>query len=208
MHIFLDESGDLGFTKKSSKYFVLTGLIIEEPRRIQKCIKRLRKSLRKKDKRMIELKFHTSSPQLREKVLRKLCEQKISIYSIVVDKETVFKRLRDKKEIYYNYISGLLLWQGLTFPIGKKIRVVMDKRVYGKTREEFDNYIKNKISFMLKRKSDIEILHIDSKKEPALQAVDFISGAIHRKFRDGDETYFNIIKSKSNIQLLHRTINM
>lgn len=208
MHIFLDESGDLGFTDKSSKYFVLTGLITEEPKRIQKCIKHVRKTLRKKDKRMVELKFHSSSPALRVKVLKKLSEQKLSVYSIVVDKETVFERLREKKEIYYNYISGLLLWQGLTFPIGKKIKVVMDKRVYGKNREEFDKYIKNKITFNLRRRPNIEILHIDSKKEPALQAVDFVSGAIHRKFRDGDETYFSIIKNKSNIQLLHRTINV
>ena len=42
INIYLDESGDLGFSEKSSKYFVISLLITKNHKQIDNCIKRIR----------------------------------------------------------------------------------------------------------------------------------------------------------------------
>ena len=51
MFIFLDESGDLGFSKRSSNWFLFTLVVVENPRKIEKIIKKIRKTLNKKYKK-------------------------------------------------------------------------------------------------------------------------------------------------------------
>ena len=49
-YIFLDESGDLGFDfekKRTTKYFVVTFLFVNEKRPIEKIIKSIHRGLRK-----------------------------------------------------------------------------------------------------------------------------------------------------------------
>jgi len=50
-YIFLDESGDLGFTPKSSKYFIVACLCVDEEKIVNRCIKTVRKGLSKKYKK-------------------------------------------------------------------------------------------------------------------------------------------------------------
>ena len=50
-HIFLDESGDLGFDftkKRTTKYFVVTLLFVDEKRPIEKVVRDIHRGLRKK----------------------------------------------------------------------------------------------------------------------------------------------------------------
>ena len=70
MYIFLDESGDLGFSKKSQQYFVIAILITKDKKPIENCIKRVRqRKLPKKYKRIPELKFRNSNRIIRKSVL-------------------------------------------------------------------------------------------------------------------------------------------
>ena len=48
MYIFLDESGDLGFSKRSSKWFLFTMVVIDDPKKLERVIKKVRKTLNKK----------------------------------------------------------------------------------------------------------------------------------------------------------------
>ena len=54
-YIFLDESGDLGFGKRSSKWFLFTIAIINEQRSLERIIKKVWRHLKKKHKRLGEL---------------------------------------------------------------------------------------------------------------------------------------------------------
>ncbi len=47
---------------------------------------------------------------------------------------------------------------------------------------------------------DLVITHLDSKNSPPLQAVDFISWAIFRKYEKNDITFYEIIKEKIIIE--------
>ena len=46
--IFIDESGDLGTKKLSSRYFVMAAIKVDDPKKLDRIITKTKKSLRKK----------------------------------------------------------------------------------------------------------------------------------------------------------------
>ncbi len=105
--IYLDESGDLGFSfkKNSSKFFVITlfetFLSEKELNKIIKITKQ--RTIKKKDKRKFEIKgsCENTSFKTKEFLIKKIIEKdkNIKITSIIVDKENIYDNLRDKKEL-------------------------------------------------------------------------------------------------------------
>ncbi len=77
-YIFLDESGDLGFTPKSSKYFIVACICVDEEKIVNRCIKTVRKGLSKKYKKT-ELKFSNSSKTTKRRVLMYRIKKRIHI---------------------------------------------------------------------------------------------------------------------------------
>ncbi len=85
-YIFLDESGDLGFNpkKKSSKYFVITFMFVENKNPIEKAVKKIAKSLSKKELKKFVGELHAckEKPKTRIKMLSALNEKRISIMGL------------------------------------------------------------------------------------------------------------------------------
>jgi len=70
--VFVDESGDLGLGRGSSKYITIGALITDHPDAVGRIPLRIRKRrLKKRLQRKPELKFHNSSPDIRRSVLEK-----------------------------------------------------------------------------------------------------------------------------------------
>jgi hypothetical protein len=196
MHIFLDEAGDLGFSEKSQQYFVIAILITKDKKPIENCIKRIRqRRLPKKYKKIPELKFRNSNDIIRKSVLKCLSKKDVEISYILLNKRRVYSYLQDKKNIVYNYITSFLLQKVLSEE-SDKIVFVVDRLYTKKNREEFNSYINYKIQRELRRAIKISIEHKNSEEERCLQAVDFVAGAIYRKYVFGDESYYSIIRDK------------
>jgi len=47
MYIFIDESGDLGFTKGGSEFFILCAVNIDDNKKMRKLFKKIKKKERK-----------------------------------------------------------------------------------------------------------------------------------------------------------------
>ena len=64
MYIYLDESGDLGFNKRSSKHYVIAVLATHDPKTIENALKRYRTKIRttpsKKYRKLGEFKFNNA----------------------------------------------------------------------------------------------------------------------------------------------------
>ena len=109
-YIFLDESGDLGFKKKSSKWFIFTIALTFSPRLLEKVIKKVWKSLKKKHKGLGELHASHEKESTRKKVLKKLSEiEDLKILCIILNKEKVYVDLQNQKNYLYNYTANVLL---------------------------------------------------------------------------------------------------
>src|SRR3989338_8207386 len=108
MYIFLDESGDLGFGKRSSKWFLFTLVVVDDPRKLERVIKKTRKSLKKKYKRtMSELHAYHCDDITRIRVLTKLAEQDISVVTTVLNKSKVYVDLQNQKNYLYNFTANI-----------------------------------------------------------------------------------------------------
>jgi len=198
-YIFLDESGDLGFGQRSSKWFILTIVFTKNHRRIEKCAKKVHKGLKKKYKRIKELHAYHSDAITKKRILRLLSEtEDLKILCIILNKKKVHVDLKKQKHYLYNYTANILLdrlHNKNILDVKDRIQIFIDQRDTNKfLRKNFEEYLKSNLT---KRGNSIfEIKIKPSHTEKCLQAVDFISWAIFRKYEMNDYEYYEIIKNK------------
>jgi len=202
LYLFLDESGDLGFDfekKKTSKVFVITCLFTEHKRGIEKIVKRIHSQLgRKYRKTGGTLHCFKEKPVTRQRMLKRLSEKDIAIMTIYLNKEKVYTRLKDEKSVLYNYVTNILLdriYSKRIISVEDKVCLIASKRETNKfLNQNFKSYLNRQVSNQYKIEIEIQIK--TPFEEKALQAVDFASWAIFRKYEHKDESYYNVIKRK------------
>jgi len=200
--IYIDESGDLGldFSKKgTSNFFVVTFLFTENIKPIEKIIKNVHSRLRNNLKSKINI-LHSNKekPVTRKRVLKQLARIDCKIMTIYLNKKNISGKIKKDKSVLYNYVTNILLDTIYTKKIIKipgEIILTASKRETNKyLNTNFRKYLKEKIE----DKHNIKIV-VDIKtpaEEKILQAVDFISWAIYRKYEKNDPSYYEIIKNK------------
>lgn len=186
---YLDESGDLGFNKESSKVFVIVILIQRIPNQLRKCIRDTKKNCFKKSKNKAkELKFNKSSNRVKKYLLKKLSNKNIEIYYICLYKEEIPSHLRKADKLYMFLSFRLIRMVKEKYP-NVPIELKVDKSLSKNKRADFDRWIMNEYRVN-------EVVHELSQNSYGLQAVDFIAGAIFRKYERDDGKFFEIIKDK------------
>ena len=201
-YIFLDESGDLGFNfkkLKTSKYFVVAFLFVENKRSIEKIVKKTHAELKKKYKRRFGV-LHSvkERPITRQRLLKRLNEKDCAIMTIYLNKRKVYTKLQDEKQVLYNYVTNILLDRiySKRLVAGKnKITIVASRRETNRyLNENFKTYLNNQAKNH--HKVEVEAVIKTPFEEKSLQVVDFVSWAIFRKYEYGDDSYYNIIRNK------------
>jgi hypothetical protein len=118
--------------------------------------------------------------------------------TIYLNKEKVYTRLKEEKAVLYNYVSNILLdriYSKQIISIDKKVELIASRKETNKfLNENFKNYLKRQLQNNYKLALDIVIK--TPSEEKGLQAVDFVSWAIFRKYEYGDDSYYNIIRGK------------
>ena len=164
-HIFLDESGDLGFSpkKKNSKYFVITILFISNKKLLEKIVKKAHKTLRKKIKRLSGGVLHSykEKPITRKRLLTELSENNCSIMAIYLNKSKVYTHLQDEKHVLYNYVVNILLDRIMTRRLLNTklpITLIAAKRETNKFLNiNFKNYLRQQLKTKHKLAIAVEI---------------------------------------------------
>lgn len=198
----MDESGDLGFApyKKTSKYFVVTVLFAENKNPIEKVVKKVNASLRKQIKRLSGGVLHAfkEKPTTRKRLLKLLNEKDCLIMSIYLNKAKVYTKLKEEKHVLYNYVANILLDRIMSKKLvntKSQINLIAAKRETNKfLNENFKEYLQKQV-----KGNHALMFTVDIKtpaEEKSLQAVDFVSWAIFRKYELGDYSYYNLIKAK------------
>lgn len=198
-YIFLDESGDLGFKKSSSKWFLFTIAMVSDPRSLERIVKRVWKPLKKKHKKLGELHAYHCEDVTRTRMLRKLHELKdLKVLSVILNKQKVYIDLQNQKNYLYNYAANILLDRLHTKGVLKTdepIHLFVDPKDTKKRLRE--NFIKYLTDSMSKRRNATFAIELHSSHDnKSLQAVDFISWALFRKYESGDFKFYEMIKDK------------
>lgn len=200
-YIFVDESGDLGFNfkkKGTSKYFLISFLFVPslKKRRIAKIVSKVFLTLKKPKKRKSGLLHaYKESPVIRFRLLNKLVEEDIKIMTICLDKEKVYTNIKAEENLLYSNITNILLNRIYTRELiqkGEKIELIASRRATNKLlNNNFKEYIESN-----NNKLDIDVSIVSPEKDKCLQAVDFVSWSIYKKYQKGDYSYYNVIKNK------------
>lgn len=207
MHIYLDESGDLGFCinqKRALNYFVIALLVCDDLDAISaitNAISRTQKNkLHTKRKRKSEKEIKGWQVPLEVKAYfykNAIRSTAWKIYSIILDKNSTFKKLKHPidKHRTYNVVANYLLKQ-VNFSSAKNVNLFVDQ---SKNREgiiEFNDMLRVALETTLPLNIPLHITHIESHKNYGIQAVDLFCWGIFRKYAYADEEWYEFFKSK------------
>ncbi len=200
MKIYLDESGNLGCMGKNAleddQHFVIAALIVQEELPIVRCMKKIRqRKIKKKYRKISELKFRNSDEAIRRRVLECIAQTNNYAAYALLRKGQVYEDLQDKPQVVYNYLCKQLMMRiAGKLALSGRMQVIVDKSLYGVQRENFDNYIE----WIIGRSSPVEVdvTHVDSRQCPCVQAADFLAGAIIRRYKNNDDRYYLKIKPR------------
>jgi len=205
MNVFIDECGDLGFSEKATRYFVVGFLMLDNEWRISVDLQRLLRKLREKGKyKHDELKFSKASDGVRKEILEVLCSHDMDFGFVILRKSKVHEHLRDDLNLLYRYVVIDPIME-MVLPFlgeGERLRVVVDRSIpQRKLQYEFNSYVELK-GYYYSRKAErqlplyrnmIATEHVDSQSQPCLQAVDCLAGAEFQRFEKRNYDYHNII---------------
>jgi hypothetical protein len=204
---FVDESGELGFSEKSTKFFIVAHVVPNPMNALEISMKRVLKRIHQKKGYHFsrnELKFSRMNAECRRTVIENisLCQADIGV--VVVEKSKVKAELRNDLTILYNWLLVHHIMSALVPRLGsgEKIRIVFDKSLPKSRVASFNEYLRNKASYLAYVEgytidlNHISLNHANSEFEPCLQAADAIAGAYFQKYEHSDAQYAEIIKDK------------
>ncbi len=207
MQIYLDESGSIvnGLVADASEsvpYFVLAALVLKEELPIKRCIKDIRrKKIKKRYKQTSELKFHDSDASIRRRILECIGRTNNDIgYAILYNSKIQHEV---EPQLIYNEICRQLTYKiANNYGVSGQVEVIIDKSLYGAQRTAFNAHMADRSGIIVPATlGEIKVTHVDSKACPYIQAVDFIAGAINRKYRDNDDLYYQMVQHKISLHL-------
>lgn len=197
-YIFIDESGDPGI--RGSKYMVIASLLIDNPKKLDRIIKNMRRNKFKKElSKANEIKGNKSSIEVKIHLLKELNKLKnCQIFCSVLNKTSIYNPslISDKNKLY-NCVAGDLAYQ---MNIEGNLEIRIDKSK-GKQllRDDFDTYFKRKLIQNSENIGNINIYHSYSHSWAGIQFADIIAWSYFQKFEHKNELYVNLIELECNI---------
>ncbi len=191
-HAYLDESGTVTPFQQDDRFLVIAVLTGQHHtiRAIERHVKKVKKKAGKNAGS--EIKAWDATSQQMIEMLEGLAVTDISIIAVVIDKSKVYKPPKDTEDWYRNAVSEALLYCTKRHP---QLDLTVDKRYTKKAlRDKLDEVIRARISDV--SKSYVDIKHLESHSNLPLQATDYIALAVRRKYQDGEDQYYNIIKDR------------
>jgi hypothetical protein len=191
-YVYIDESGDLGSKKSSSKYFVLAGIMVSKPKKLDNLIKNTyRKHKNVRD--MTEIKGTTAPENVKKDILTRLNNIDYQAFIVVFDKQNMYK-------IDYGYNVNLLYdilasQLAKTIPINEKTIIILDKT---KNKTQFDDFNRLFNDKLINPKNyPVEIKHVNSVNYKGLQVADLISWSSFQAVERKNNEFIKIVENKS-----------
>lgn len=201
-YIYIDESGDLGYNK-GSKYLIVSALITDNPKKLDKIIKNMRRNRFKRElKSFQELKANSLKKEVIIYTLEQLNKlSNLQVIHMVLHKNKLpYNFLNGDKNKIYDYVAGKLAKQIILDKVDLEIRIDKSK---GKQvlRDEFNDYFEKCLrdgSILYK----VSIVHSNSHNFSGLQMVDLLAWAIFQKYEHGNDEFINKVKISQEAYLV------
>lgn len=204
--VYVDESGDMGFTDNASEFFTIGYAFTVDrfPEKENKTIKRVLKNINTVQKKnIIEFKFSSNTDKVRKKFLKTIKKLDVELGVICISKDSVTSDLKKDPCRFYRYtvvdtiITHLVEDYFESYDHYNSIRFTIDRSLTKNAIDAFNQYCEDKIYYRTKEKSwkidfTSNIHHEDSKNVPMLQVADYIASATQRYVVHGDPTFYEM----------------
>lgn len=178
MYVFIDESGDTGYSKKSTRYFILTAVIVEDIFTLRRIAKNVHKYKIDKKKNNI-LHAYDETNRVKNKLTREINNIDIGCIVFVLDK-------RDKFIVDpYMYLLKKI---AVHFSESYNFYITLAKR---DTRKSYNRNISR-----LFNSYSLNLVLSDPVSEKSLQIADFYSWVIFSYLENANSEYFLKLNSK------------
>ena len=187
---FIDESGNVA-SFRQNHILVVAALGMDNSRSIARII---RKTQKKYGSSLAsgELKAKKSDDALTESLLTALVQEKIEIFSVIIDRRVIEHLPEDPEDVYRWAVARLVVKLVKAHP---NIEIVLDRR-YTKENLRYllEKKIREAISGLPQRY--VMIRQEDSMLTKELQAVDFIAWAFFQKYERGNTKFHDWIAAR------------
>ncbi len=187
---FIDESGNVA-SFRQNHILVVAALGMDNSRSIARII---RKTQKKYGSSLAsgELKAKKSDDALTESLLTALVQEKIEIFSVIIDRRVIEHLPEDPEDVYRWAVARLVVKLVKAHP---NIEIVLDRR-YTKENLRYllEKKIREAISGLPQRY--VMIRQEDSMLTKELQAVDFIAWAFFQKYERGNTKFHGWIAAR------------
>lgn len=193
MFVYIDESGDTGFKfdRGSTRYFIVTLLLVEDPIPLQRVIDELRASVGFAPH--VEFHFASSSSAIRERFLQAIQPLEFNVRALIIDKQLMTRPHMRKRETFYNYVVRLCL----TYDSGviTDATLVLDESVQSKkAKREFRTYLRRILNTDTSPAKVRRVIYRRSHTDNLIQVADMICGAIYAAYERNEPRYRQIIR--------------
>lgn len=191
VYLFFDESGNLDFGPKGTRYFCVGTLATRDPATLERALGALRYALLAEG---VELEaFHATEDRqaVRDRVFAALTTVGgFDVDALVVDKAAVPEDLRPEARFYPECAERLLApvfarHFGADAAPGERVVVITDRLPLKRTKQAVEKAFKLFIRRRLGARP-FSVLHHTSAAHAGLQAADYALWAVYRKWQGGD----------------------
>jgi hypothetical protein len=214
IHIYLDESGDLGWKFDapyrrggSSRYLTISTIIVPSDKK--HLPKRLIQRLYKKFKwnPQTEKKWSDMSLSEREhfsKKAKELREQHpdIKYFAMTVYKPNVMEHIRQDGNKLYNYMTGLILLDEMSYH--DNVTFIPDPRsMKVESGNSMSDYLQIQLWFEKRSSTQLVTIPADSASNRNVQFSDMLSGVVQGHYEDGNSSPWKVLASAINSKRLY-----
>ena len=194
-YMYIDESGDLGLSASSSKVLVISALLVENSKDLDKIITKMRRhKFRSELEGAIEIKANKSSHEVRRHMILKLNELSgaYNFNMTLLKKRITSDYLKKHRDKLYNFIAGKLATNINLYGCDLEIRIDKSK---GKQflRDDFNHYFKEN----LREDSEIGKVAIHrsySHSFSGLQFADLLAWSVFQKEERDNSEYVDMFE--------------
>jgi len=209
VYIFVDEAGDMDFSKNGSRHYMFTFLVKKRPFKLHDYLSSYRYDLLEKNldplmraKLDIEA-FHATDDNkyVRREVFNIIStfeQEEIKVYTYILEKPKVAPPKREDRDVFYienlKYAIRRLLDK---LNITKNFIIITDRLPLKQNKKKQVKALKEGIKHYITDNAlqiRYDIFHHCSASSVNLQVVDYISWAIFRKWERGDSEFYDKIK--------------
>jgi hypothetical protein len=177
---YIDESGDTGYTRKSSRYFIVTAVIVDDMHILRRIAKDIHVYKIGKGKTSL-LHACKESFVVRKKYVQKLHPLNLRCVVCAIDKH------RDRVKDVYQYTLTKLV----KYLIQKDVIIIISQR---DTRKSYNTKIIETFS-----QYNLNLSFSNSQKEKSLQIADFYSWSVYAYLEYSNPAYYNALQHQITI---------